>query len=116
MGSVRLYVDEDASESAVMTGLRARGVDLVTTMEAGRLGTSDTGQLAFAADQQRAIYTFNGSDFCRMHREFLQSGRSHAGIIVIPEQRYSVGQKIRRLAAFVHATSPDAMQDQIKFL
>ncbi|MFO0818413.1 MAG: hypothetical protein U1A77_10760 [Pirellulales bacterium] len=45
MTVVRLYVDEDASESAVVAGLRARGVDLVTTVEANRCGASDTEQL-----------------------------------------------------------------------
>jgi len=46
MAAVRLYVDEDASETAVIVGLRARGIDLVTTAEAGRLGASDVEQLA----------------------------------------------------------------------
>ena len=41
MTVVRLYVDEDASESAVVAGLRARGVDLVTTVESNRSGASD---------------------------------------------------------------------------
>ncbi len=31
MSQVRLYVDEDAEEHAVVQGLRARGVDLLTT-------------------------------------------------------------------------------------
>ena len=35
MSVIRLYVDEDAYENAVVLGLRARGVDLVTTVEAG---------------------------------------------------------------------------------
>ena len=65
MGHVRLYVDEDASETAVIVGLRARGVELLTTWEAGRLGLSDADQLAFAADQGRALYTFNARDFAR---------------------------------------------------
>jgi len=45
MSEVRLYVDEDASESAVVAGLRARGIDLLTTMEAKREGTTDEQQL-----------------------------------------------------------------------
>jgi hypothetical protein len=91
MTIVRLYVDEDASESAVVAGLRARGVDLVTTVEANRCGASDTEQLEFATEQERVIYTFNTGDFARLHREFLQKGRPHRGIVVIPEQRYSIG-------------------------
>ena len=42
MSAIRLYVDEDASEHAVIRGLRARGVDILTTAEAERLGTSDS--------------------------------------------------------------------------
>lgn len=116
MTSVRLYVDEDASETAVIVGLRARAVDLLTTVEARRLGTSDVEQLAYATGQGRTIYTFNASDFAQLHRDVLQEGRSHAGIIVIPEQRYSIGEKIRRLAAFVHSKTADSLKDHIEFL
>jgi hypothetical protein len=87
MANLRLYMDEDASEHAVIVGLRARGVDLLTTAEANRLGTPDAGQWEFAREEGRAIYTFNASDFARLHREYLEQGLSHAGIIVIPEQR-----------------------------
>lgn len=41
MSEVRLDVDEDVGEHAVMKGLRARNVDVLTTIEAGRLGTTD---------------------------------------------------------------------------
>ena len=116
MSEIRLYVDEDASETAVILGLRARGIDLLTTVEAGRLGVSDQEQLEFAIQERRALYTFNAKDFARLHREFLTNGRSHSGIIVIPEQRYSVGQKIRRLAAFMHGRNAESMTDQIEFL
>lgn len=116
MSRPRLYVDEDASESAVMIGLRARGVDLVTTGEAGRLGTSDDDQLAFAAHEERAIYTFNAGDFARLHREFLELGRAHAGIIVIPEQHYSIGEKVRRVAALLQSTTAESLRNRIEFL
>ncbi|MFO0870383.1 MAG: DUF5615 family PIN-like protein [Pirellulales bacterium] len=116
MTVVRLYVDEDASESSVVAGLRARGVDLVTTVEANRCGTSDAEQLKFATELGRVIYTFNAGDFARLHREYLQAGRPHAGIVVIPEQRYSIGQKVRRLAAFVHSSSAESMTSRIEFL
>ncbi|MHB8973293.1 MAG: DUF5615 family PIN-like protein [Pirellulaceae bacterium] len=92
MSSVRLHVDEYAGETAVIAALRAWGVDQLTTLEAGRLGSSDADQLVYATQQGRAIYTLNASDFARLHREVLQAGGSHAGIVVIPEQRYSVGE------------------------
>jgi hypothetical protein len=116
MSEIRLYVDEDASETAVILGLRARGFDLLTTVETGRLGVSDQEQLEYAIQQRRALYTLNAKDFARLHREFLTNGRSHWGIIVIPEQRYSVGEKIRRIAAFLYARTAESMTDQIAFL
>jgi hypothetical protein len=116
MSAARLYVDEDASESAVIAGLRARGVELLTTSEAGRLGTTDEQQLEFATQQNRAMYTLNARDFARLHREFLASNRSHGGIIVIPEQRYSVGQKIRAIAAAIQAHTAESLKDRIEYL
>lgn len=96
MSSVRLYVDEDASETAVVEGLRGRGFDVLTTLEAGNAGANDAEQLEFATQSDRCIYTFNVGDFARLHQTFLQQQKEHAGIVVIPEQRYSIGEKIRQ--------------------
>ena len=116
MSRVRLYVDEDAEEHAVVQGLRARGVDLLTTSAAHRIGTTDAEQLTFAIEQRRTIYTFNVGDFARLHRERLQQGGSHHGIVVIPDQRYSVGEKIRRLAALAHASTAEELVDRMVYL
>ncbi len=96
MADIQIYADEDACERAVINGLRKRGIDVLTTMAAGNAGKSDEEQLEFAAAQRRCIYTFNVRDFARLHGEFLSQGRDHAGIVMIPDQRYSVGEKIRR--------------------
>ncbi len=47
-GAVKFYTDEH-SANAIAEGLRRRGVDALTTVEAGMLGASDEEQLAFAA-------------------------------------------------------------------
>lgn len=39
MSEIRLYVDEDAAEHAVVQGLRTRGADVLTTADADRLGS-----------------------------------------------------------------------------
>ncbi len=116
MSQVRLYVDEDAEERAVVQGLLARGVDLLTTSEAHRIGATDAEQLAFAIDVRRTLYTFNAGDFARLHREHLEQGDSHFGIVVIPVQRYSIGEKIRRLAAFASRLTAEEMIDRMEFL
>lgn len=116
MSVVRLYVDEDACEHAVVNGLRARGVDLQTVLEAGQSGTSDPEQLEFAVSQRRTIYTFNVTDFARLHQEWLQHGRDHCGIVVIPDQRYSIGEKIRRIAGLVAMFTAEEMVNRMQYL
>jgi hypothetical protein len=116
MSEVRLYADEDAGENAVVHALQARGVDVLTTIEAHQCGASDRDQLAFAVQQGRAIYTFNVGDFARLHREYLLRGVEHTGIIVLPDQRCSVGEKIRRLARFVSSATAEEMLNRMEFL
>ena len=116
MSEVGLYIDEDAEENAVMQGLRARGADLLTTSEAERCGTADREQLAFAVAQGRAIYTFNVGDFAKLHRHYLRNSNDHFGIIVIPDQRYTIGEKIRRVAGLISRFTAEEMINRMEYL
>lgn len=116
MSDVRLYVDEDAGENAVVQGLRARCIDVLTTVEANHCGATDQDQLAFATQQGRSIYTFNVGDFARLHGEHLRQALDHGGIIVLPDQRYSVGEKIRRLARFISEVTAEEMVNRMEYL
>ena len=116
MADVLLYVDEDAGEDAVVKGLRARGIDLVTTAEAHQLGATDAEQLSTAINLRRTIYTFNVGDFALLHHESLERGLEHAGIIVIPDQRHSTGEKIRRVAEFLKSVTAEAMLNRMEYL
>lgn len=103
-------------DRAVLVGLRARGVDVVTALEAGIAQRPDEEQLEFAASQGRVLFTFNVAHFCRIHAEFLSRGKSHAGIIVSPQQRYSVGQRVRRLLKLIAAKTAEDMHNQLEYL
>ena len=59
MSNVRFYVDEHVG-NAIVHGLRRRGVDVVTVVEAGMLGRMDEAQLAFAQNVSRVIFTQGG--------------------------------------------------------
>ena len=84
MSAVRLYFDADSMQRAVLAGLRVRGIDATTALEAGMTDRADEEQLEFARSEGRVLFSFNASDFCRIHTEFLSQGRSHAGIILAP--------------------------------
>jgi hypothetical protein len=116
MSDVRLYVDEDAGENAVVCGLRARGFDILTTIDANRSGATDQDQLAFAVQQRRTIYTFNVGDFARLHGEYVLQGIDHTGIIVLAGQRHSIGEKIQRLAHFISSVTAEEMVNRIEYL
>ncbi|NIL97141.1 MAG: hypothetical protein GTO53_06220 [Planctomycetales bacterium] len=116
MSQIRLYVDEDAAERAVVEGLRNHGIDVVTVLEVEMTSVSDEEQLAFASSQGRCLYTLNVRDFCRLHRQHLSEGKEHAGIIVIPRQRYSIVEKIRRLTELIDSVTAQGMRNDLKFL
>lgn len=50
---------------ALVRALRARGVDVLTAWDAGRIERSDQEHLEYAAAQGRVLYSFNVGDFYR---------------------------------------------------
>ena len=102
--------------AALVVALRARGADLQTVAEAGLLGKDDQAQLEWAAANGRTLYTFNVSDFCKLHRDYLEHGKEHAGIIVVPRQRYDVKQQIRLLLDLLTTKTTDGLRNGLFFL
>ena len=114
MTRIRLYIDEDAQRRALIQSVRARGYDVVTTSEAGRLSLSDDDQLAYSAVEGRTLVTFNSRDFVHLHRKFLIGGRSHAGIIV--SNQLETGVLVRRLLRLLQSRSAEDMANWLEFL
>jgi hypothetical protein len=96
--------------------LRARAVDVLTVSEAALTGEADDVVLAHVARDGRALYSFNTGDFCRLHTEYMQHGEDHAGIILVPYQRYSVGEQLRRLFQLMNTKSAEQMRNTLEFL
>jgi hypothetical protein len=53
------------------------------------------------ATAKRVLYSFNIRDYHEIHTEWTSSGRSHAGIILAQQKRYSIGEQIRRLVRLI---------------
>lgn len=89
-----LYTDEDIA-NLVATLLRNRGLDVLTTIEAGMSGFSDDEQLAYAASDNRCILTHNRVDYERLHLNYVQADQQHSGIIVTPQNNaYEVAKRV----------------------
>jgi uncharacterized protein with PIN domain len=113
---IRLYLDEDAMDRALVAALRVRGVDVMTPRDAGMMEASDATQLAFVASQQRVLVTRNTSDFCRLHREWLSVGREHSGIVCMKQQQEALGIQLRSLLRLVNSMSAELMRNRLEFL
>jgi hypothetical protein len=101
---------------ALARALRARNVDVTTALEQGMIERSDSAHLDYATAQGRVLFSFNVGDFCRLHGEYLAQGKPHAGIIVSPQQKYSVGEQMRRLLRIAANRSAEQMCDNLEFL
>ena len=59
----------------LVQALRARGIDVITALDADMVARPDEAHLSYAAEQGRVLYTFNIPDFYKLHADFLAHGR-----------------------------------------
>ncbi len=113
---IRLYLDEDAMDADLVHALRIRGIDVTSAIEQGMIRRSDADHLEFAALQGRVLYSFNVGDFQSLHSEYLTQGKHHSGIIMGQQQRYSLGEQMRRLLKIIAHISAEEINDSVVFL
>ena len=116
MSQFKIYIDEDAMDSDLVAALRSRGLTVITALDAGLGEKPDEEQLVFAAEHGCVLYTFNVSDFYRLHTEWSSVGREHAGMILAPQQRFSVGEQLRRILRLRATNTTASMRNQVEFL
>jgi hypothetical protein len=116
VSQIRLLLDEDACSTGLAQALRSSGLDVVTVGEVDRFSFSDESHLIWAVTQRRSIYSHNMGDFCRLHGEFMAEPRNHAGIVLAPQQQYSIGQQLRGLLKLAGSRSTPEMENQMVFL
>jgi hypothetical protein len=101
---------------ALVRALEARGIDVTTASMEGMIEHSDKDHLELATQLGRVLLSFNVGDFYQLHTNYLTSGKSHAGIILCPQQRYSIGEQMRRLLRLIAAKSAEEMRNSVEFL
>jgi len=106
---VKFYLDEHVS-SAVATGLRQRGVDVLTTVQAGMLSASDEEHLARAAKERRVIFTQDHHSL-GLHA----TGVEHAGIAYAPQSK-GIGQIVTGLMLIHQALTTEEMKGHLEYL
>ena len=116
MDLFQIYIDEDAIHGALVEALRSRNVTVIMASDAGLMKKADDEHLAYATERGSVLYTFNVSDFYRLHTEWINSGREHAGMILAPQQRYSVGEQLRRILRIQANSTARSMRNRAEFL
>jgi len=111
-----LYLDQDSLTAAVVAGLRAGGIDVLTSHEAGQQRLSDESQLLFALSTGRMLYTGNRRDFGRIHRDWMATAREHAGIIVRSHQFTGIPEQTRALISICTALEDDGGTNRFIYL
>ena len=114
MGKIRIYTDESVNV-AIAEGLKRRGVDAFSARDFENLGLTDEEQLSFAKDDQSAIFTHD-TDFLRIAIRWVETGKSHQGIIYCHQKDYTSGECIRRLKLLATILSAEDMINNIHFL
>lgn len=72
MSALRLYLDEDATQHALVEALRMRDVDVTFALEVRMRAASDEDQLVWCEREGRVLDSFNVKDFSRLHKTFAQ--------------------------------------------
>lgn len=87
----------------LVRALRSRGVPVITVLDAG-------------LTEKCVLYTFNVSDFHRLHMKLAVAGQEHGGMTLAPQQRYSIGEQLRRILRLRATMTAAARRNRVEFL
>lgn len=108
--TIRFHLDENCP-TAIADGLRRRGIDVTTTLEAGLIGATDLEQASYALAESRLIFT-QDQDFLRINAE----GIAHAGIAYSHQRKRSIGTIIAGLTQIWEMMEPEEVQNWLIYL
>jgi predicted nuclease of predicted toxin-antitoxin system len=109
----KLYLNEHLSPR-LAEQLRRYGFDAVSSQEAAMLSHDDAEQLVWAVAQERAIVTFNVSDFVKLHEEYQAAGKEHFGVVLSTAETVPV--LLHRLLRLLNSLSADELKNQVRWL
>ena len=113
MTAPRLYLDEDV-DPLLARVLLERGYDVLTTPQAGLVSASDADQIAFAAQEGRAILTHNVAHFAALAREYARSGWEHPGFVLSEQLPFK--ELLARTLRLLDRYSAEILRNQIVWL
>jgi hypothetical protein len=80
---MKLYLDDDAVNRALVSQLRQAGHDVQIPADIGFSGEADPVHLLNAIEEGRVFISYNHDDFKDLHDLVIVSGGSHPGIFIV---------------------------------
>ena len=111
---IRLYADENVDDR-IIRGLRLRGIDVATVVEAGMAGKSDPKQLSYATRNGWVLLT-SDQDFLNLHMQWVQESKAHAGIIYYSQFQVAIGTCIWGVKLIADLLTQEDMRNHLEFI
>jgi hypothetical protein len=108
------YIDHQF-RAAVVRGLRARGIDVLTAFEDGAERYDDESLLVRATELGRILVTHDNG-FLGRAAEWQQSNSEFAGIAFTAQVPIDIGYVIEYLELIAHAMSADEMRNRVEYI
>lgn len=114
MSRINIYTDEHV-HSAVIQGLRRRGVSVIRCQDVNMRTATDKAHFKYIIEHNYVLYTHD-DDFIAMAVRWKREGKIHPGIVYCHQQRYSIGEQIRRLKELTDILETEDMTNTVEFL
>ena len=112
--SVALYMDEHVHR-AITTGLRLRGVDVLTAQEDNRRNTPDPVLLDRATELQRVMFSQDEDMLIEAQRRQTDA-IPFGGVIYGHQLRVTIGTCVRDLELIAQTADPEDLANRVEFL
>lgn len=112
--SVKLYMDVHV-QRAVTSGLRRRGVDVLTAQDDGTGRLDDPPLLDRARELNRVLFS-QDDDLLREAARRQKASISFAGVIYVHQERLPAGKIIDDLELIARVYEPEDMSDRVEYL
>jgi len=111
---MKIYCDENI-ESAIVAGLKRRGIEVISARDTGNLGKSDEYHLKTASELEAVILTHD-VDFLKLAHQWQQGGKEHKGILYAHPLDLSPRECIRMVELVTQVLAEKEMKNHIEFL
>jgi len=112
--SIRLYMDVHIPH-AITSGLRIRGVEVVTAQEDGSALLTDDHLLDRAGETGHVLFT-QDDDLLAEAELRQRESRAFSGVIYVHQLKTTIGQCVKDLEVIAKVAKPDDLRNRVEFL